>query len=82
MRIFHDNIYEVDTIEGIGRSVLRTCASLDNKKKNHQYYMIEVESKIYNQLIAILIDSRASHSYIHPNLVGICHLKRRKHGKT
>jgi hypothetical protein len=43
--------------------------------------MIEVEGKIDNQPIAILIDSGASHSYINPNLVEIFHLQRRKHEK-
>jgi hypothetical protein len=31
--------------------------------------MIEVEGMIKNQTIAILIDSRDSHSYIDPNMV-------------
>jgi hypothetical protein len=44
--------------------------------------MIEVEGKITNQPIAILIDSGASHSYIAPNLVEIFHLKRSKHEKS
>jgi hypothetical protein len=38
--------------------------------------MIEVEGKIDNQPIAILIDSGASHSYIDPNMVEIFKLKR------
>jgi hypothetical protein len=44
--------------------------------------MIEVEGKIANQPIAILIDSGASHSYIAPNLVERFHLKRSKHEKS
>jgi hypothetical protein len=42
--------------------------------------MIEVEGKINNQPITILIDSGASHSYIYPKLVEIFHLQRSKHG--
>jgi hypothetical protein len=38
--------------------------------------MIEVEGKITNQPIAILIDSGASHSYIDPKLVDRFHLKK------
>jgi hypothetical protein len=42
--------------------------------------MIEVEGKIDNHPIAILIDSVASHSYINTNLVEIFHFLKRKHG--
>jgi hypothetical protein len=44
--------------------------------------MIEVEGKINDQPIAILIDLRASHSYIDHILVEIFHLQRSKHGKS
>jgi hypothetical protein len=43
--------------------------------------MIEVEGMINNQTIAILIDSRASNSYIDTKMVERLHLPRRKHGK-
>jgi hypothetical protein len=43
--------------------------------------MIEVEGRINNQTISILIYSRASHSYIDPKMVESFHLPRRKHGK-
>jgi predicted aspartyl protease len=43
--------------------------------------MIEVEGKIDNQPIEILIDYGASHSYINSNIVEIFHLQRSKHKK-
>jgi hypothetical protein len=43
--------------------------------------MIEVEGKIDNQPIAILIDFGASHNYIDPDLVEIFKLKKCKHEK-
>jgi hypothetical protein len=43
--------------------------------------MIELEGMINNQTIAILIDLRATHSYIDPNMVESFHLPRRNHGK-
>ena len=43
--------------------------------------MIEVEGKIDNHPIAILIDSGASHSYINSNIVEIFHFQRTKHNK-
>jgi hypothetical protein len=44
--------------------------------------MIEVEGKINNQTIAILIVSGASHSYIDPKMVEILHFPRSKLGKS
>src|ERR1700722_14377750 len=66
----------------MGRYVPRIYAALDNKQAEYHYHMIEVEGMINNQTIAILIDSRASHSYIDPKMVEIFHLPRRKHGKS
>jgi hypothetical protein len=43
--------------------------------------MIEVEGKINDQPIVILIDSRDRHSYIDPNLVESFLLQICKHGK-
>jgi hypothetical protein len=43
--------------------------------------MIQVEGNINNQTIAILIDSRAIHSYIYPKMVEILYFPRRKNGK-
>jgi hypothetical protein len=44
--------------------------------------MIEVEGKIDNQPIEILIYFGASHSYIKFNIVEIIHLQRSKHNKS
>jgi hypothetical protein len=66
----------------MGRSMPRIYAALDNKQVEFQSHMIEVEGKINDQPIAILIDSRAIHSYIDPNIVERFHLQRRKHGKS
>jgi hypothetical protein len=74
MRIFN-NIHEVETMEYMGGSMPRIYASLDNKQEKYQSPMIEVEGKINNQLITILIDSGASHSYINSNIVEGFHLK-------
>jgi hypothetical protein len=40
--------------------------------------MVEVEGKIINQLVAILIDLGASHCYIDPNIVDRLHLEKSK----
>jgi hypothetical protein len=57
----------------------RIYAALDNRQANYQSHMIEVEGKIDNQHITILIDSEDSHSYIDPNIVERFKLKKCKH---
>jgi hypothetical protein len=81
VRVVH-NIQQAETMEDMGRSVPRMYTALDNKKVQFQSHMIEVEGNLNNQTIYILIDSRASHSYIDPKMVEIFHLSRRKHGKS
>jgi hypothetical protein len=44
--------------------------------------MIEVEGKINNEPIEILIDYGAGHSYVNANIIEIFHLQRSKHYKS
>jgi hypothetical protein len=66
----------------MGNIISRICVSLDNKQEQYQSHMIEVEGMINNQLFTILIDSRASHSYVDPRVVESLQLLRRKHEKS
>ena len=76
------NAQQVVIVEDMGINVPRIYVSLDNKQEEYQPHMIEVEGMINNQTIAILIDSRASHSYIDLKMVEIFHFPRSKHGKS
>jgi hypothetical protein len=51
------NIQEATTVEDMER----IYASLNDRQAKYQSNMIEVEGKIINQPVAILIDSRESH---------------------
>jgi hypothetical protein len=75
------NVQQVEKVEDMGRNVPRIYAALDNKQVEFQSHMIEVEGKINNQPIAILIDSGASHSYLDPKMVERFQLPRSKLGK-
>ena len=76
MRIVH-NVQQDDTMEDMGKNVPRIYVALDNKKAKFHSHMIEVQGKINNQTITILIDSGASHSYIDPKMVERFHLSRK-----
>ena len=81
MRNVH-NIHEASTMEDVGRNIPKIYSTLDNRQENDQSNMIEVEGKITNQPIVILIDSRESHSYNALNLVEIFQLKKRKNDRS
>jgi hypothetical protein len=64
------NVQDSTTIEDMGR----IYASLDDQQEEYQSNMIEVEGKIINHPVAILIDSGASHYYIDPKIEDRLHL--------
>jgi hypothetical protein len=68
MRTAH-KIQEVETIDYMGGTMPRIYTALDNKKEQYRSPMIEIEGKIDNCPIVILIDVGASHSYINYNIV-------------
>jgi hypothetical protein len=80
VRTIH-NVQQATTIEDMGRNVPRIYASLDKKKDKFWSHMIEVEGKINDQPIAILIDSGATHSYLDPKMVERFQFPRSKPGK-
>jgi hypothetical protein len=75
------NVQQVVTVEDMGRNVPRIYESLDKKKIEFQSHMIKVEGNINDQLIAILIVSGDSHSYLDPKMVERFHLLRSNVGK-
>ena len=56
----------------------RINAALENRQADYQTSMVEVEGKINQTPIAILIDPKAILSYISPNLVEKCKLPAEK----
>jgi hypothetical protein len=81
MRIVH-NAQQADTIEDMGISVPSIYVALNNKQVEFQSQMTEVEGKINDQPIVILIDSGSIHNYIDPKLVEIFNFPRSKVGKS
>ena len=52
---------------------------LDNKQENHQEIVIEMDSKLCDQIVSILIDPRSNYSYVSPDLVDKCGLNKEVH---
>ena len=62
------------TIRDLARTMPRINATLDNRQEDYQTSMVEVEGKINQTPIAILIDPEARLSYISPKMVEKCKL--------
>ena len=56
-------------------------ASLDGRHVDHQDTMVEIEGKISNTSISILIDLGACQSYVSPKIVDVCKKGKFKHEK-
>ena len=62
-------LQEASIFNDIARNVHKINASLKYWQADQQSTMLEVEGKILNTHVSILIDSRASLSYIAPRIV-------------
>jgi hypothetical protein len=80
VKVIH-NVQQAETVEDMGSRMPRIYVALENKKYEYQSHIIEVEGMINNHPFTILIDSRASHSYIYPRVVESLQLSRIKHEK-
>jgi hypothetical protein len=66
----------------MGISVPRINAVVDGRQVDHQSTIMEVEGKIHDNRIYILIYPGASLSYVTPGLVELNKLKKLKHAKS
>ena len=74
------NLQEEPIVEDIvGTPWIYTA--LDDQHVDHQDTMVEIEGKILNTYISILIDPDACRSYVLPKIVDECKLGKVKHDK-
>ena len=60
----------------VARNIPQISAALDNHQADFQPSMIEVEGKILEKPVSILIDSGSTLSYISPKLVDLCKMRK------
>jgi len=70
------NIQEASTIGDIGKSSHRINVALDGRQADHQSTVVEIEGKIHDRKVCILIDPGAILSYVTPNLIDSNKVKR------
>jgi len=68
-------------VGNVGQSVPRIYAALDNKHADHQVSIIEMDSKLCDQVVSIFIEPRSNYSYVNPELVDKCGLNKEVHTK-
>jgi hypothetical protein len=75
------NLQEASTVGDMGRILHRINATIDGRQADHQSSVVEIEGKIHDTLIFVLIDPGATLSYITPDVVELNKLKKQKHEK-
>eukprot|EP00253_Pinus_taeda_P008401 PITA_08401 len=68
-------IHEASTVDEVGCSVRRINAALDDRQVEYQPTMVELEGKILDLTVAILIEPGATLSYVSPKVVECCNLQ-------
>ena len=72
------NVSQVHNIQGaeivgqVARTIPRIYAALEDLQEDHQSTVVEVEGKIVEQYVSVLIDPRSTHNYITPRVVDLC----------
>ena len=57
----------------------RIYAALDNRQADHQTSIIEMDGKLCDQFISILIDLRFNYTYVSTKFVDKCGLSKELH---
>jgi predicted aspartyl protease len=75
------NLQEASRVGDVGRIMHQINAVVDGQQADHQSAVVEIEGKIHNTRISILIDPSATLSYITLGVTKSNKLKRIKHTK-
>jgi hypothetical protein len=75
------NLQEASTVGDVGRSLHKINADVDGRQADHQSTVVEVEGKVNNNRVSVLIDPGATLSYVSPGVVDSNKLKKIRHAK-
>jgi len=73
---------EAQNIGDVGQSIPSIYVVVDNGKAKHQASIIEMDNKLRDQVISILINPRSNYIYASPNLVDKCGLNKELHADS
>jgi len=63
---------EAQTIGDVGRSIPHIYVVLNNRQVDHRESIIDMDGKICDKVVDILIDPKYNYSYVNPDLVDKC----------
>eukprot|EP00253_Pinus_taeda_P027303 PITA_27303 len=80
----HNSINNIEVRALVGWSVghvsiPRFYVAVDNRQAEHQASIVEMDDKLFDQVISILIDPGSNYSYVSPDLVDKCGLNTEFH---
>ena len=67
------NLQEEEIVDDLSRTP-QIYATLYGRQRDHQATMVDIERKILNTYVSILIDPSACRSYVGPKILDICKL--------
>jgi len=76
------SVQEAQIVGDIGQIIPSIYATLDKKHADHQASIIEMDGKICDQVISILIDLGSNSSYVSCDLVDKCGLSKELHAES
>jgi hypothetical protein len=76
------NLQEASTVGDVGRISHKINEKMDGRQADHQSTVMEVEGKVNNNLVSVLIDPGATLSYVTHGVVYSDKLKKIKHEKS
>ena len=66
----------------VGHSIPWIYVALENRKINHQASIIQMDSKLYDHFVSILIDPGSNYSYVNLDLVDKCGWNKEVHEES
>ena len=66
----------------VGHNIPQIYAVLDSMQEDHQASISEMDGKLCDQVVSILIDPGSNYSYINLDLVDKCGLSKEMHAKS
>jgi len=66
----------------VGNNIPFIYAVVNNRHVEHKESIIEMDGKLCDQVIYILIDSRSNYGDVSPDLVDTCGLSKELHAKS
>ena len=73
---------EAQTVGYVEQNIPKIYAMLDNRQQNHQAFIIEMDYKLFDQVVSIFIHPGSNYSHVNPDLVDKCGLNKELHAES